>query len=203
MAALPVKRSVRVEYFLGRSEKHEQIEFFVAQHKRVDSAEIRSEIAGYRRRGVHEHAITAAAHEKRNGLVHVLTLHSAGVVGRKHHLLAAFVQARERFAAAENLLPGRKRKYRCHAPRIIRRPAHKRKWQYGCKNRGFVVREVIGFCEQTAFGIANFNMPGIFHNRHRAAGVGITMTALDLAVFPGIVFRRFSADQHQRIRLRL
>ena len=90
---------------------------------------IMAEIAGDRRGGVQEHAVAAAAHEERDRLVHPLVLNAVGVVGPQHDLLAALVEAGERFAAAENFFAGRQRERRVDAARIIRRAAHERERQ--------------------------------------------------------------------------
>ena len=186
---------VFIEDFPGRPQENEQVKFVIPEHQRVDAVERMAEVAGDGRGGVQEHAIAAAAHEKRDGLVHPLVLDAVGIVRPQDDFLAAFVQAGERFAAAENLFAGRESEHRVHAARIIGRAPHKGEGQDG-RERGGVVRIVVGFGEQLPPGVAEFDVPGIFPDGDRAKVAGVAVAVLDPAVFPGMVLRHF-AGQHQ------
>ena len=148
---------------------------------------------------MNEHAVSAVAHEKRDGLVHALVLNAVGVVRPEHDFLAALVEAGEGFAAAENLFAGREREHRVQAPRIIRRAPHKRKRHDG-RERAGVVGVVIRAGEQLALRVAEFEAPGIFKNGDRAGRARVAVAAVDLAVFPGMVLRH-RAGQHQLLQI--
>ena len=92
---------VFIQNIFGFAEKHKQIQLVIADHQRIDAVEVFAEITGYRCGGVHKHAITPAAHEEWDRLVHRFIFHPVGVIGPQDHLLAPFIQAGKRFAAAE------------------------------------------------------------------------------------------------------
>ena len=142
-----------------------------------------------------EHSIAAAAHEKRDRFVHSLILNAVGVARPQNEFLPALVEAGERFAAAKNLLAGRERERGVDAARIIRRAAHEGKRE-NRRERSAVVQLVVRPGEQPPLGVADFNVPRIFQNRHRAKFARVTMAAADFPVFPRIVFRHF-AGEHQ------
>ena len=173
------QRGVFIEDFLGRTEKDKQIQLVIAEHHRIDPAEIIAEITGDGRTGVHEHAVAAAAHEKRNRLVHPLVLDAVGVVRPKHQPLPPLVQTGERFAAAENLLAGRKGEGGVHAAGIIRRAAHEGKRQDGREGAG-VVHGVVRLGQEAALGVANLDVEGVFQNGDGAELAGVAMAAVHL-----------------------
>ena len=97
---------VFVEDVLRLAQEDEQVQLVVAQHQRVGKTIGGAEVECGGRGSMHEHAVSTAAHEERDGFVHAPGFHAVGIVGPQHNFLAALVEPRERLAAAEQLLAG-------------------------------------------------------------------------------------------------
>src|SRR5690606_34091496 len=80
------------------SYEEEKICLIISQHHIVGSIKIFSEVDGNRRRSVHKHAVTPAAHIKRNWLIHCFILNTIGVIYPQDHFLTTFVELGERFS---------------------------------------------------------------------------------------------------------
>ncbi len=72
-----------------------------------------AEVERQRRTRVNEHAVAVVAQEERYRLVHVLVLRAHAVARRDQNFLAALVETRKRFAAAEDLFVVLQLKRRC------------------------------------------------------------------------------------------
>ncbi len=189
---------VLVQDVLGRAEKDEQVERIVAQQQLVREAVGSSEIEGGGRRGVDEHAVAAAAHEERDRLVHASAFDAVGVVGPEDDFLAALIEAREGFAAAEQFLIGRERKDGGQAARVIGGAADEGEWQRGIERSG-EVGSVLGLGEQAALGVAKLDVPRVLENGDRAGDARVAVAASHFLHLPGVVVRRL-AHQHRRWR---
>src|SRR4051812_31511036 len=120
-----------------------------------------SEVEDRRGGRVQEHAVAAAAREERNGLVHARGLHAVRVVDPEHHLLAALVEASERFAAAENLLVRCEGESSGESPAVLAGGAREAERDRIAVPERASVRMMLGSGEHLARSIGDLDTKGI------------------------------------------
>ena len=152
------------ENLFGAAKKDEEIEVLVAVINHVVGVVALAEIKRHRRACVNEHAVAVAAHEERNRLVHILVLHAHAIACVSDDLLAALVQARERFAAAENLFVVRQLKGRGDAAAQVAGAADER--ERNGDGVGVRVVDVLRARQQAACVVIELDVPGILDNHH-------------------------------------
>src|SRR5581483_7270225 len=92
------------ENFFRTAQKNKKIQFLIPGKEGRGLPVRMAEVEGGGCGGMEEHAVTPAAHEKGNGFIHTVVLYPVAIIGPKHHLLSAFVEAGEGFPAAVDLL---------------------------------------------------------------------------------------------------
>ena len=113
------KRSILVQDLFRFSEEDEEVEIFVSHIHLVQPYVRCTEIAGHRRRSMHEHSISAVGHEERHRLVHLVSLRSLRVCDEHMHLLSHLVERCRGFPASEDHLARRESEHRIDEAGII------------------------------------------------------------------------------------
>jgi hypothetical protein len=180
---------VGADDLLWLAEEEEEIEGVLAGGEDGARGVGRAEVHRDGRRGVEEHAVAAAAEEKRHRLVGRGAFRAEGVGGGKDEALPAFVEGGEGFATAEDVFAGREGECGGEAARGVGGAAHE-------AEAGDVAVE-FGGGEQAAGGIAQLHAPGFFTDENGAARAGVAPAAVDLFAAPRAGVARF-ADEHER-----
>jgi len=146
---------------------------------------------------MHEDAVTAAAHVKRDGLIHGFVLDAVGIVGIENDPLAALVELGEGFAAAEYFFVGRQAEHGGKAGGVVGGSAYKGKRKQ--RGKGFTgILHVHRMGQKSALGITQFDMERRRREGNRAEAAGVAVRLADFFVFPaGAVLLGGAVDQHQ------
>ena len=148
---------------------------------------------------VHEHAVPAAADEKRHGLVLKPSLRTHGVAEVGEHALAALVQPRERLTESVDALVGCELEGRGGAAAEVARTPHEREGRVGEERRR--IGEMRRAREELARRVIDRDVPWVATDHDSAEGTRVRDRAVAVRHAPGAIHRDRAGEHERRLAL--